>query len=145
MIKKYKIWVVLTLLVVFALGGAAGIFCERYYMHRRPERSGQARTHPPSMEAWAKELGLSAEQQAQIRDLFKKNEQRMEELRTQFHNRLTEIRGLLKNEIDGVLSPEQKQKLEAMIQKHLEESRRQSDRGGRTSDRNDPRPRPQPE
>ncbi len=143
MIKKYKIWVVLTLLVVFTLGGAAGIFCERYYMHRRPERAGQARPHPPSMETWAKELGLSADQQARIRDLFKKNEQRMEELRTQFHNRLTEIRGLLKDEIDGVLSPEQKQKLEAMIQKHIDESRRQSDRGDRTSDRNDPRPQPE--
>jgi Spy/CpxP family protein refolding chaperone len=140
MIKKYRIWVILTLLVVFALGSAAGIFCERYYMHRRPVRASQARPHPPSVDDMFKDLGLSADQQAKIRDLFKKNEQRMEELRTQFHNRLTEIRGLLKNEIDGVLSPEQKQKLEAMIKKHIEESRRQSDRGARTPDRGDPRP-----
>jgi Spy/CpxP family protein refolding chaperone len=48
--------------------------------------------------------------------------------------RYTEIRAQLKAEIDAVLTPAQKQKLEAMIQKHNEERRRENERRQRARD-----------
>jgi hypothetical protein len=129
MIKKYKFWVVLTLLGVFGLGAAAGYFGERYYvMHRWNRRLAPERTPFPLLEPVAKALKLTAEQQAKIREIFKRSDERMEELQTQIHNRLREVRALLKSEVDGVLTPEQARQLEDMIQK--ERAKRQ---GGQPS------------
>jgi Spy/CpxP family protein refolding chaperone len=136
MFKKYMIWIVLTLLVVFALGAAAGIFGERYLMHRKPPVP-QQRSHFPSLDEFAKDLGLTAEQKAKIGEIFKRNEERMKQLRIELHARLGDIRSLLKNEIDGVLTPAQKQKLETLIQRHIEQSRRQNERDGRNVQRDD--------
>jgi Spy/CpxP family protein refolding chaperone len=136
MFRKYMIWIVLTLLVVFALGAAAGIFGERYLMHRKPPVP-QQRSHFPSLDEFAKDLGLTAEQKAKIGEIFKRNEERMKQLRIELHARLGDIRSLLKNEIDGVLTPAQKQKLETLIQRHIEQSRRQNERDGRNVQRDD--------
>jgi len=130
------IWIVLTLLVVFALGAAAGVFGERYLMHRTPPPPPQ-RPHFPSLDEFARDLGLTAEQKAKIGEIFKKNEERMKQLRIELHGRLGDIRSLLKNEIDGVLTPAQKQKLESLIQKHIEQSRRQDERDDRNVQRDD--------
>jgi Spy/CpxP family protein refolding chaperone len=144
MFKKYMIWIVLTLLVVFALGAVAGFFGERYVIHRRPPAAGQQRLHFPSLDEFAKDLDLTADQKAKIGEIFKRNEERMKQLRTELHGRLGDIRSLLKNEIDSVLTPEQKQKLETLIQKHIEESRRQNprdDRNVQPDERKGPRDR----
>jgi len=118
MIKRYKLWIVLTLLVVFGLGAAAGYFGERYYlMHRWDRRQAPDRTPFPLLEPVAKALKLTAEQQTKIREIFKKSDERMEELQSQIHGRLREVRALLKSEVDGVLTPEQVRQLEDMIQK----------------------------
>jgi Spy/CpxP family protein refolding chaperone len=132
MFKKYMIWIVLTLLVVFALGAVAGYFGERYVIHRRPPAAGPQRPRFPSLDEFAKDLALTAEQKAKIGEIFKRNEERMKQLRTELHGRLRDIRSLLKNEIDSVLTPEQKQKLESLIQKHIEQSRRENPRGERS-------------
>ena len=138
MMKKYTVLIVFSLVVVFGLGIAGGVFGERFFVHKKSERPSQPRSHPPTMDLFAKELGLTAEQQAQIRDIFKRNEERMNVLRGEERKRLNEVRALLKGEIDAVLTPEQKTKLEAMIQRHREESRRRSEeRSGRNPQRND--------
>lgn len=126
MIKKYKIWVALTLLVVFALGAAAGVFGERYLMHRRYRRPAQPRTPFLLLEPVAKALALTAEQQDKLREIFKRSDERMKVLDTEIHGRLREVRAQLKSEVDGVLSPEQRTKLEELIQKEM--SKRQARR-----------------
>jgi Spy/CpxP family protein refolding chaperone len=137
MMKKYLLWIVLSLAVVFGLGVAGGVFGERYFVHKKSDRPAQQRPHPPSLDAFAKELGLTAEQQDRIREIFKRNDQRMKTLSAEEHKRLGEVRALLKSEIDAVLTPEQKQKFEAMIQRHREEYRRRSEQSGRTPQRKD--------
>ncbi|MGD1008669.1 MAG: hypothetical protein ABR951_00800 [Candidatus Aminicenantales bacterium] len=117
MIKKYKLWVALTLVVVFGLGAAAGILGERTLMHKRDHRPVPDRTPFPLLEPVAKALGLTAEQQGRIREVFKRGDERMKTLDTEIHARLREIRGQLKSEVDGILTPEQSGKLEDMIQK----------------------------
>jgi Spy/CpxP family protein refolding chaperone len=136
---KYKILVALTLLVVFGLGVAAGILGERYVVHKKYRRPSSDRTHVPSLDAWAKELGLTEDQQVQIREIFKRNEERMKVYRTEGLAKLSEVRKKLKEELDAVFTPEQRKKMEEMIRRH--EERRKSESGRSGPDRTTPRDR----
>jgi Spy/CpxP family protein refolding chaperone len=135
MIKKYKLWVALTLIVVFGLGAAAGIFGERTLMHKRDRRPVTERTPFPLLEPVAKALGLTVEQQERLREVFKRSDGRMKELDTQIHVRLREVRAQLKSEVAAILTPEQNAKLEDMIQK--ERAKRQTGRTGKDPQRSD--------
>jgi len=136
---KYKILIALSLLVVFGLGVAAGVLGERYFVHKKYRRPAAERTHVPSLDAWAKELGLTPDQQTKIREIFKKNEERMKAYRTEGLARLGEIRKMLKDELDAVFTPEQKKKMEEMIRRHEERRRNEPDRYN--PNRNEPRER----
>jgi Spy/CpxP family protein refolding chaperone len=138
---KHKILIALSLLVVFGLGVTAGVLGERYYTHKNNRRPSGERSHAPSLESWAKELGLTEEQQATIREIFKKNEERMKAYRTETREKLGEIRHLLKNEIDAVLTPEQKKKNEEMIRR-FEERRKNDPERNAQRDRGEPGQRP---
>lgn len=117
---KYKIIAALLMLAVFGLGVTAGFLGERYFVHKKYRRASAERPHPPSLESWAKDLGLTPEQQDKVREIFKRNEERMKAYRTETHGRLGEIRKTLKDEIDAVLTPEQRKKNEEMIRRFEE-------------------------
>jgi Spy/CpxP family protein refolding chaperone len=116
--NKYKFWIVLSLVVAFGAGVIGGVFGERYYLQKRHARGDRGRAHPPSLEQMAKDLGLSAGQQEQIKKIFESNEAKLKVLRADMHGRLRSIRAELKSEIDNVLTAEQRQKIEAMIKKY---------------------------
>jgi len=140
MLKKYRLWVALTLLVVFGLGAAAGVFGERYLMHRRDRRPSQPRTPYVLLDPVVKALGLTADEQASIRDIFKRSDERMKTLDTEIHARLREMRAELKSEVDAILTPEQRAKLEDMIQK--ERARHQAKRTDNAPSAGQTNPRP---
>jgi len=120
-VNKSKLWIALALVLVFAAGITLGVFGGRWLLARRaPDRRPDA----PSHEQWAKELGLTAEQQAAIREIFKKSDEKIRELRLDFNNHLGEIRDAMRKDIDAVLTPEQRQKMAAMIQR-MEQRRRE--------------------
>jgi|GEM_PF-705410 len=123
---KYKLLTALTILVVFSLGVVAGIFGDRYLAHKRPERSAAPRQPYPMFDDMIRELGLTEEQQAAIKEVFRRNEERFKTLRFEFHKNLGEMRGLLKEEIDRILTPEQIQKMGEMIHRYQEMNRRDS-------------------
>lgn len=125
---KYKVLVALTLFVVFGLGVAAGVLGQRYAAHRAKSRAAAARPHPPSIESWAKDLGLTQEQQDKVREIFKQNEERMKAFRTDNRSRLGELRKRLSGEIDAVLTPEQKKKNDEMIRRFDEWRKKQAER-----------------
>jgi len=131
---RIKLLIALTLLVVFGLGVAAGVLGERYLVHKKIRRPAAERQHAPSLDAWAKELGLTPDQQERMREIFKKNEERMKTYWSEGTAKLKELRKMLKDEIDGVLTPEQRAKMEEMIRKH--EERRRSESGRDDSNRN---------
>jgi Spy/CpxP family protein refolding chaperone len=139
---KHKILAALLILVVFGLGVAAGVLGERYFVHKRYRRPMVERTHVPSLDAWSKELQLTPDQQAKIREIFKKNEERMKQYRTEGLAKLGEIRKMLKDELDAVFTPEQKKKMEEMIRRHEERWSNESNR--KSTNRNDPRERREP-
>jgi Spy/CpxP family protein refolding chaperone len=128
--SRPRIWIILSFLLVFAAGLAAGVFGHNWFSAKGPgDRRGGA-VRPPSMEDWAKEVGLTADQQTRLRALFEANDTRMrgdarlKELRTDMSKRYGELRSQLRAEIDAVLTPEQKVKNDAMIKRHQEERRR---------------------
>jgi Spy/CpxP family protein refolding chaperone len=126
--NKPRLFFILALVFVFAAGVAAGVFVERLWFAKKPDGRPSGRPPVPSHDRWAKDLGLSAEQQAKIQDIFKANDGRMRNLRSDYYKHLGEIRDELRKEIDAVLTPEQRQKQEAMVQKAREEHRRSMDR-----------------
>lgn len=141
---KYKILIALTLLVVFGLGVAAGVLGERYVDHRNDRRAAAKRPHPPSPEDWAKALGLTQEQQDQIHEIFKQNEERMKAFRSENRARLNELRKKLWEEINAVLTPEQRTKNDEMIRR-AEEWRKKESEKNRSRDRREQDPPPPPD
>lgn len=125
--NKYRLWIALSLLVVFGLGAAAGVFGERYFIHKKFRRPPEPRPHFPTMETMAKELELTVDQQERIREIFKRSEERLKEFRSDYNARLGELRKTLKVEIDAVLTSEQIQKMEALIRRYSEMRRRAPD------------------
>jgi len=123
--NKFKFWIILSLIIVFAAGVAAGIFSEKYLISKRPERTGRSATHFPSLEMMAQELSLSPQQKEQIREVFKNNEERLKGLRSNMREQLSTIRSQLKTEIENILTPEQRQKFEAMIEKYIGQRKRE--------------------
>ena len=115
--KKFSFWIVFSLIIVFAAGVTAGVFGDRWWFAKRPQARRLGGPHPPTLDMWTKELGLTAEQQEKIREIFKKNGERIKGMETEFYKQRGEIRSQLKSEIDAVLTAEQKQKLESMIEK----------------------------
>ena len=132
--NKSRLWIILSLILLFAAGMVAGIFADKWFLNKKGDARRNPGNRPPTLEFWTKELGLTVEQQTKIREIFKQNEgrlqsdERLKSLRGDLDKRYGEIRAQLKAEIDAVLTPEQKQKLEAMIQKHDEERRQENER-----------------
>jgi Spy/CpxP family protein refolding chaperone len=123
---RLKFWIVVSLVGVFALGIAGGYFGERYFRHVRFERQKQERPRFPTLESMSRDLALTAEQQAKIREIFQRNEERLKSLRGLMHDHLEAMRGQLKVEIDAVLTPEQIKKMDAMVEKHRRDRKRES-------------------
>jgi Spy/CpxP family protein refolding chaperone len=140
---KYKFLVALTLLVVFGLGVAAGVLGERYVVHKSARRAAESRSRLPSPESWAKELGLTQDQQDKMHQIFQQNDERMKAYRADSHARLDELRKKLRDEINAVLTPEQKQKNDEMIRR-FEERRKKEAEQNPSRERRDPEPPPPP-
>jgi metal-dependent hydrolase (beta-lactamase superfamily II) len=75
----------------------------------------------------ARDLGLSPDQKESIRQIFERNDGKFKELYTDMHNRLSGLRSEIKNQIDAVLTPEQKQKMESIITQHGEKRKKESE------------------
>lgn len=127
--KKSTPWIILTLILVFAAGVVGGVLGERWWFAKRPQMRRLVNTERyPSHDRWAKALGLTAEQQEKIREIFKKTDGRIKELRSDQFKHIGEMRDEMKKEIDAVLTPEQRAKNEAMIQKAREERRKENEK-----------------
>ncbi len=134
--NKGVLWMIVSVVVVFAAGAVSGIFIDKLLL---TERHGQGRRNgPPSIEMMARDLGLSTDQQSRIKAIFEQSEVRFRELRANVHQSLGQIREEIKNQIDLVLTPEQKTKFEAMIHEHGAPRARQT--SGRRNDNREQSP-----
>jgi Spy/CpxP family protein refolding chaperone len=120
------LWLVAALVLVFLAGAVIGVFLDRSVLFRRGGEARRRPSHFPSLEIMARELNLSADQQAQIKEIFERNEVRFRELRGDIRKHLDDIRKQLKDEIDKVLTSEQINKFQKMIERHRDSARRDS-------------------
>jgi hypothetical protein len=133
--NKYRLWLVMTLLVAFAAGLLGGIFSERYFFHpRKHDRTRRDSQRPPDLDQMARELGLSSSQKESIRQIFESNDGKFKELYTEMHQRLSAIRTEIKNQIDAVLTPEQKEKLDSIIAQHRDKNKKEPEKKKRNSE-----------
>ena len=104
-----KFWIILSLVVVFVAGLLSGIFLEQNLTHKRTKKKTERRSSVrfPSLKIMAEELGLTSEQQEQIREIFRNSEERMKELSSSYRKQYSQMRAQLKDEIKSVLSEEQ--------------------------------------
>jgi Skp family chaperone for outer membrane proteins len=137
-----KFWIVLSFLVVFAAGVTAGILFENNYLDKKPWRNEERRkpVRFPTLDMMAEELGLTQEQQEQLREIFKNNEERLKAYRSEIHDHYRTLRAQLKEEMDSVFTDEQQAKFEAMIEKYLSERKKEmEERKRRPKKEPDPR------
>jgi Spy/CpxP family protein refolding chaperone len=128
-----KFWIALSFLIVFAAGMTAGILFENNVLDKRPRRNERRHSSVrfPTLDMMAEELGLTQEQQEQLRDIFKNNEKRLEDYRSEIRDHYRTLRSQLKEEMDSVFSSEQKTKFEAMIEKYLSERKKEMENRNR--------------
>jgi len=124
-----KFWIVLSFLIVFAAGIAAGILFANNFLGKKPPRNGERRSSVrfPTLDMMAEELGLTIEQQEQLREIFKNNEERLKAYRGEIHDHYKVLRAQLKQEMDNVFTAEQKAKFEAMIEKYLSDRKKEAE------------------
>ncbi|HOI44565.1 MAG TPA: hypothetical protein PLX50_03005 [Candidatus Aminicenantes bacterium] len=120
---KTKALIVFSLIAVFAIGVMAGFFGDRFFVHKKSAPRDKRPPRFPTVEMMAKELELTPEQQALLRDVFSRNEEKLKSLRTEIHQRLADIRRQLKADVENILTPEQKRKFEAMLERHIQQRR----------------------
>ncbi len=127
MTPRFKFWLIISFVAVFLAGGILGFFAERLLVHRGfpPRREGPSF---PSFDKWAQDLNLTEDQRTKIREVFKQSDEKMRQLRTRYHSDLGAIQAEVRKEIDAILTPEQRAKLQAMIQEHLAKRKKERDR-----------------
>jgi hypothetical protein len=141
MINNYKLWTALSLIFVFAAGVVSGVLLDKHILINkqkgRTERSDyqkRSATRFPTLDLMAEELGLTTEQQEQLREIFKNNEERFKTLRKEQTDSLRNIRSQLNTEIKSVLTEEQQVKYEAMIERYHSQRNREMEMRKRQSD-----------
>ncbi len=132
--NKYKLWVALSLIVVFALGVAVGVFGGKTFLDKQKPRPRPKQEPFPTLEIISKELQLTPEQETQIREAFKRSEERFQAFGKEVHRRLRELQEQLKNEVDEVLTPEQEKKMGELMEKYMRKRREEPSnrRGGKS-------------
>ena len=125
--NHYKFWIVLSLIIVFAAGILGGVLLEQQLAHSKIKKKTERRSSVrfPTLEMMAVELSLTSEQQEKIREIFRNTEERMKELNSSFRKQFSNLRSELKNDIKSVLSEEQAQKFEAMIERYLSQRKKE--------------------
>lgn len=125
--NNYKFWIVFSLFVVFMAGAVGGILLDRHVIDKKSktsERSSSVRF--PSVKMMAQELSLTEEQQKQIKEVFKANDKKLKDLRSQLNKQFHEIRRQLLVEIKTILNDDQKEKFDAMIEDYISGRRKES-------------------
>lgn len=124
--NHYKLWIIISMIVVFIAGVVSGVLIDKNMLNKRthdPRR--RSSTHFPTLKMMAEELRLSAAQQEQIREIFQNNEEHFKNLRRDMDKRLSDIRSQLLTDIKSVLDENQKAKFDAMIDKYRAQRKRE--------------------
>jgi Spy/CpxP family protein refolding chaperone len=115
---RLKLWLALAFVVVFLAGAALGVFAGA--MHARQiflGRHGGFVAHRMH-EHLRRELNLTPEQYEKVTPILDQMDQRLETIRSETGQRITEAMNQSHTEIVPLLTPEQREKLEQMRERH---------------------------
>ncbi|HEY4647819.1 MAG TPA: hypothetical protein VIG95_01885 [Gemmatimonadales bacterium] len=113
----------LVLLLAAVVGGVAGIVLDRHVLlprmfhgdhfpGRRPPRDREFRNR------FAREVGLSEEQQIRIDSIMDREARELRLLRGKIQPQLDSIIGRTRHQLDSILTPEQRQRAEEIRRRH---------------------------
>ncbi|MGZ5538494.1 MAG: hypothetical protein ACXWG0_08200 [Chthoniobacterales bacterium] len=118
MTTTMKLWLALALVVVFFAGAAAGLFGGAIYAHHMfVGRHGGFVAHR-MREHLRRELQLTPEQNGKIAPILDRLDQRLETIRNETAQRVTETMNESHAEIVPLLTPEQREKFDQMRERH---------------------------
>ncbi len=121
---KYKLWVALSMVVVFCLGIVVGVVGDRAYLKKNRPKPGKRPEPFPTVEVMARELQLTPEQKERMKEVFRQSEARFEAFGKEIHSRLWELRNQLKTDIDNVLTAEQQKKMQEMMDRYMQQRKK---------------------
>jgi Spy/CpxP family protein refolding chaperone len=140
-VTRQKLWFALFVAVVFVMGFGSGVATSRFFRfggpHGRgpggPGGPGGIPPPPPSAariaEGMARDLQLTPDQQKQVEQAFERGAERLEKFRTATREQFDVLKKQLDDDIDRVLTPEQRMKHQTM--RREEDRRRRPPPGGR--------------
>ena len=136
--NNYKIWIIISLVLVFIAGGICGVLFQEHVLDKKGKDSSRRRRSPhfPTLEIMATELSLTSEQQDKIKELFNNNEERFRSLRKEVHENLSSIRSQMITDIKNVLDKDQITKFEAMIERYEARIKREHEERKKRSKKN---------
>jgi Spy/CpxP family protein refolding chaperone len=131
--NHYKFWIVFSFLVVFAAGLVSGVILEKNILNPKPDRRSRDahrgdRVHFPTVNEMEEALGLSAEQQDQMQEVFQQGEERLKKVREDIYDQYRSLRGLFLEEIKAVLNPEQITQFDAILEEYHAQRRAEAER-----------------
>jgi Spy/CpxP family protein refolding chaperone len=125
-LRKARLWLAVVFLVGAAIGGVFGYSFARHTV--------LAKTNPPPMsepERRAKrvadmthEVGLTPEQSQKVDDIIREAHGEMKGIRDKAESDVDVVREKARNEMRALLTPEQKAKFEALVQRMDEERKK---------------------
>lgn len=122
------------LLLMFAAGLTVGLAAERYALHRGggDDAGSSDRRGESTIERFAEDLGITAEQQALIDPILVETRERLSEVSDRVRPEWEAVVDSARARIEAVLTPEQAARYRALLeeQKERRESRSRQNDGG---------------
>jgi Spy/CpxP family protein refolding chaperone len=116
--KSWKWWLVLVLVFVFFAGAAAGLFAGAWHARHIFFGRHGGHFHDRMREHLKRELSLTPEQDTKVGPILDGISNRLDEIRKETDKRVAETMTQAHDEIVPFLTPEQREKLEKMRQRH---------------------------
>src|SRR5262245_33247649 len=120
-----RVMAVVTLAIVFVFGAVAGAIWDRVALRRHHSRLIERVFSPPSeserrkhLAKMAKDLDLTPAQTAAVDTIFAARTRQLDGARVRFEAELQTLMAGTRHQIDSLLTPDQRAKLEAIRRKH---------------------------
>jgi Spy/CpxP family protein refolding chaperone len=122
--QKASLWLAIVFVLGTALGGILGYaFAHRSYAAEPTNLTAEAR-RTQRREQMAREVGLSADQQARVKDIFDRAQTEYKAVHDVMDPQIESVRQKTRDKIREQLTPEQKPKFEEFLRKLDEERKR---------------------
>jgi hypothetical protein len=108
MSHRSRFWALAALASVFVAGAACGVLADRLLLGREPERAAHALPDPLAR------LGVSADQRRAIDAVFERHRAEFDLITRDIEPRLRAVGDAIDRDIAVLLTPEQRQRLEAL-------------------------------